>query len=182
MSWQIFKNRITDFQENNDNITIETYAETLTREYDRAIKRGRDTVNNIPVLQGNVDIMEEIISQILTRQQNSPIQSDIIQSIGRGVLGYWTAGIGSPLPIPVIPAPGSVQNIAITSHFIINPGQWPPSTPLQPSSSSDQFIDKFISAARQHLTTVGGIINTLSLYPPLGTPGPGVISWTGYTV
>lgn len=183
MSWSLFKNRIVDFQENNDNITIETYAEALTTQYDRTIKLGRDVVNGVPVLQGNTEFMEEIIFQTLTKQQNSPIQSDIFQSIGRGVLGYWTAGVGSPLPIPPIPAPGSVQNIAITSHFVVNPGTWPPTPiPLSPSPSTETFIDNFISLAQQHLTTVGGIINTISLYPPLGTPGPGIISWTGYTV
>lgn len=183
MSWKLFKNRITDFQENHDNITIKLYAEFLTQEYDRAIKLGKDTVNGVPVLQGNKQIMEEIIFQTLKKQQSSPIQSDILQSMGRGVLGYWTAGVGSPFPIPILPAPGSVQNIAVTSHFVVNPGTWPPTPiPLSPSPSIETFIDNFISLARQHLTTVGGVINTISLYPPLGTPGPGIISWTGYTV
>jgi putative chitinase len=53
---------------------------------------------------------------------------------------------------------------------------------IPPTKNSAIIVDDFISYATLHLSTVSGIINTVSLYPPLGTPGPGVIMWTSYMV
>jgi hypothetical protein len=32
------------------------------------------------------------------------------------------------------------------------------------------------------LNTISGVVNTISLYPPIGTPAPGVVLWSGYFV
>ena len=53
---------------------------------------------------------------------------------------------------------------------------------LQPTNNSELIVNDFIQYAQSHLATVSGIVNTVSLYPPLGTPSPGVVQWTGYTV
>lgn len=55
---------------------------------------------------------------------------------------------------------------------------------IDPTKNTSLIIDDFIQYATQHLTTVGGVISTLSLYPsvPTPVPGPGVINWTGYTI
>lgn len=53
---------------------------------------------------------------------------------------------------------------------------------LQPTNRSEIIVDDFIQYATNHLTTISGVINTISLYPPIGTPGPGVVLWSGYTV
>jgi putative chitinase len=55
---------------------------------------------------------------------------------------------------------------------------------LPPSNNTSAIIDDFITYATQHLTTVSGVITTVSLYPaaPTPVPGPGAITWTGYTV
>lgn len=55
---------------------------------------------------------------------------------------------------------------------------------ISPTKNTSLIIDDFIQYATQHLTTVSGVINTVSLYPtvPTPTPAPAVISWTGYTV
>jgi len=53
---------------------------------------------------------------------------------------------------------------------------------VRPTDDTGLIVDEFIRYATQHLNTVTGIISTTSLYPPLGTPGPGIINWTGYTV
>ena len=53
---------------------------------------------------------------------------------------------------------------------------------VRPTDNTGVIVDEFIRYATQHLTTITGIITTTSLYPPLGTPGPGIINWTGYTV
>ena len=53
---------------------------------------------------------------------------------------------------------------------------------IPPTKNTALIVDDFISYATLHLSTVSGIINTVSLYPPVGTPGPGIINWTGYMV
>ena len=54
---------------------------------------------------------------------------------------------------------------------------------LEPNNNAGLLIDEFIKYAQAHLKTVAGSIGTLSSYPAaLGTPLPGVITWTGYTV
>lgn len=53
---------------------------------------------------------------------------------------------------------------------------------ISPNNNTSLIIDDFINYATAHLSTISGVINTVSLYPPLQTPGPGVILWTGYTV
>jgi hypothetical protein len=53
---------------------------------------------------------------------------------------------------------------------------------IPPTKNAALVVDDFISYATLHLSTISGVINTVSLYPPLGTPGPGIINWTGYMV
>jgi hypothetical protein len=53
---------------------------------------------------------------------------------------------------------------------------------IEPTNSTGLIIDDFINYATAHLSTISGVINTISLYPPLQTPGPAVILWAGYTV
>jgi predicted chitinase len=53
---------------------------------------------------------------------------------------------------------------------------------IQPTNNTGLIVDEFIRYATIHLTTVSGMANTISLYPPLSTPAPGVVLWTGYTV
>jgi hypothetical protein len=53
---------------------------------------------------------------------------------------------------------------------------------IDPTNNTGLIIDDFINYAISHLSTIGGTINTVSLYPPLQTPGPAVILWQGYTV
>jgi hypothetical protein len=51
-----------------------------------------------------------------------------------------------------------------------------------PTKNTAAIIDDFILYANAHLSTVGGVVTTVSLYPPLSTPGPGIINWMGYQV
>jgi putative chitinase len=53
---------------------------------------------------------------------------------------------------------------------------------IKPTSQTELIVDEFIKYANQHLTTVSGVINTISVYPPASTPGPGIILWNGYFV
>lgn len=54
---------------------------------------------------------------------------------------------------------------------------------LQPNNEPGLLLDEFIKYAQAHLKTVGGTITTLSSYPAsLGTPLPGLVTWTGFSV
>jgi len=53
---------------------------------------------------------------------------------------------------------------------------------IPPTKNHELLIDEFIRYAQQHLTTVSGIVNTISTYPPLNTPGPGIANWSGFNV
>lgn len=53
---------------------------------------------------------------------------------------------------------------------------------IAPTNNTGIIIDDFINYATAHLSTISGVVNTVSLYPPVGTPGPGVLPWTGYSV
>jgi putative chitinase len=53
---------------------------------------------------------------------------------------------------------------------------------ILPNKNTEIIVNDFISTATVHLTTISGIANTISLYPPIGTPGPGVLPWTGYNI
>jgi GH24 family phage-related lysozyme (muramidase) len=53
---------------------------------------------------------------------------------------------------------------------------------IKPTNFFELIIDEFIQYATSHLRTVSGVINTLSLYPPIPTPSAGIVPWFGYTV
>jgi hypothetical protein len=104
--------------------------------------------------------------------------------LGNGILLYWTGATMNQFPIPLIPAPGSVQNLSVITNTVINPGLWPTLPPTPPNNTPSLFVDLFVLAATTHLSTISGIINTTSLYPsaPTPIPAPGIIPWSGYVV
>jgi GH24 family phage-related lysozyme (muramidase) len=53
---------------------------------------------------------------------------------------------------------------------------------IQPTDNTGLIVDEFISYATSHLNSVEGVIYTVSLYPPIGTPNVGVLKWKGYSV
>lgn len=53
---------------------------------------------------------------------------------------------------------------------------------IPPTNNTGLIVDEFIRYATVHLSTISGVATTVSLYPPLATPGPGIVIWTGYTV
>jgi hypothetical protein len=52
----------------------------------------------------------------------------------------------------------------------------------KPTDNSEIFLDQLIASIQTHLPTIKGIYLTTSLYPPLMTPGPGVVPFVGYSV
>jgi hypothetical protein len=55
---------------------------------------------------------------------------------------------------------------------------------LKPARKQVIMVNMFILAATVHLFSVGGIIQTTSLYPsaPSPIPSPAIISWTAYLI
>jgi len=137
MSWQLFKQNMLLFANNPEGIPdIATVAKKWATEYDMAVKRGGDTINHIAVQKGNIDLLEQLILVALEKGVNSTGEYDLVGEMGKAVQAYWQGATLNNFPIAIIPAVGSIQNIATTSANCTNPGQWQPptSTPAQPST------------------------------------------------
>lgn len=183
MSWDTFKKNILRLSDNPNSIpTIDTVAKAYATEYDACIKRGGDSVNRIPVKKGNVETMELFFKAALSKGLIQTIGYDIVGEMGQGVIAYWSGAVLEKSPVPLMPAIGATVNVSVESDVVLIPGVWKPPLFIPPSTDTKNVIDMFILYAQSHLLTVGGIITTKSLYPPLATPGPGIINWTGYSV
>lgn len=187
MSWSLFKSNIlrkTNIAFNNNNIN--EVAKIWANEYDAAVKRGKDFLNFESVQSGNKDIMETLFKVALLKGLSTPpgVDFSLVNEFGNGVKAYWAGAQMNPFPIPLIPSPGSIQNIQVNSNVVFNVGTWPVYPPLRPARKQETMVDMFILAAIVHLFSIGGVIQTTSLYPstPTPIPAPGVISWTGYLV
>ena len=188
MSWSLFKKNVirkTD-PNNNPSLTILDIAGIWSDEYDMVVKRGKDFINLESVQAGNTALMKTLINISLLKGLVTPpgVNFSLVNEFGNGVKAYWVGAQMNQFPIPLIPAPGSIQNLAVNSNIATNPGVWPIYPPIKPAPSQEMMLDMFIIAATIHLFSVGGNIQTTSLYPsaPSPVPGPGVIPWTGYLV
>jgi hypothetical protein len=125
MSWEIFKQNILRVANNPDGIPdTDTVANLYATEYDAAIKRGHDTINNVSLMHGNVDAMKQIFKAALDRGLTSKEPYDLVGQMGEGVKAYWAGATLNQYPIPKIPAVGSTQNVSVTSNIVTNMGQW----------------------------------------------------------
>lgn len=181
MSWDIFKQNIKIKTDNPSSISnSKDVAELYANEYDAAVKRGFDTIHKTTIDSGNFDIMVRLFEVAFLLGSVSPIPFDIVGALGKGVQAYWAGARLRPIPIPTIPAPGSTGNLFTLQNIVINPGVFPPQPPIPPTPSSDTILNQFVLASKLHLTSVSGIILTVSTYPPIIAPG--VIQWTGYQI
>lgn len=182
--WDIFKLRVKAVMENGPS-SLEDVARVITIAYDNAVKSppAGDLLNRNPVEQGNTALMENIIKMAFTVQRTSPVQLPLINLISNGFVGYWSGATLQRINIPLIPAPGSTANTAITLNSAAIPGiQVSIPFTYEGLDNVDGFLNKLIFAANLHLSTVQGYTLTTSLYPPVGTPGPGFIPWSGFSV
>lgn len=182
MSWKIFRDNVLGVVSDPSKIaSTQQVADVFAVEYDACIKRGGDSVNKISVKTGNVELMKTIFNLQLQNGLTQTTPYQLVTNMGKGVVAYWQTAILNNI-IPIIPAPGSVANIAHVSNTITDAGQWPNIPPTQPTNSYASIVDSFILASFIHLSEIKGNIYTTSLYPAVGTPGPGVLPWTGYFV
>ena len=187
MSWTLFKaNIIRKTNPKTTNNNIETVAKIWANEYDACVKRGRDFINLESIQTGNLQLMETLFKVALLKGLSTPpgVDFSLPNEFGNGVKAYWAGAQMRPFPTPLIPAPGSIQNISVNSNVCIKTGTWPIYPPLKPAKKQEVIVDMFILAATIHLFTIGGFIQTTSLYPstPTPIPGPGIINWTGYLI
>jgi len=188
MSWSLFKTNILRKTNpvNNPNLDINQVATIWAEEYDACVKRGKDFINLESIQTGNVEIMKNLFRAALSKGLTTPPGTpfSLVNEFGNGVKAYWAGAQMRPFPIPLIPAPGSIQNIQVNSNIVTNPGVWPLYPPINPTSKQIIMVNMFVLAAVVHLFSVSGIIQTTSLYPsaPTPVPAPGVIVWTGYLI
>jgi len=186
MSFKIFKQNMLAYMQNQRGVdSTQSFAKRLTTEYDLLIRRGFQIVNQVPIQKGNKELMEQLVQLALIKglQQRSGLH-DVINDIGKGIVGYWTGATLSNLPPPIIPAVGAVQNISTTSALVTNPGDFPDLGPSIPTDNSEVFINQLINAIKIHLLSIEGIYNTISLYPgaPPPPPAPGFLDWRGFQI
>ena len=188
MSWGLFKRNILR-QTNpvkNPSLDINQVATIWATEYDAAVKRGKDFINFESIQTGNVEIMKTLFRAALLKGLTTPPGTpfSLVNEFGNGVKAYWAGAQMRPFPIPLIPAPGSIQNIQVNSNIVTNVGVWPIYPPIKPAEKQIVMVNMFVLAAIVHLFSIGGFIQTTSLYPgaPTPVPAPGVIPWTGYLI
>lgn len=148
MSWEIFKQNILRLSNSPDKIPdTDTVARTWAREYDAAIRRGFDTINGVTIKTGNVQLMEQLFKAALQKGLTSTGPYDLVGEMGKGVLAYWTGATLNEIPVPIVPAPGSVANVSVTTNIVTNIGQWTPAL----SEIDFQMSDEEIQGAEEDL-------------------------------
>jgi len=123
MSWTLFKVNVlksmVSFQFSKD---MDSFADFYATEYDRCIKRGGDMIYGVPVMNGNVSGMADVIKRALKKGQDSDGENfNILQEIYPAAFdAYWLGAEMAPIPNPLLkplgwqstpPAPGAIMNI-----------------------------------------------------------------------
>ena len=131
MSWEIFKQNMLRTLNSPESLTdLDVVADKWAKEYDAAVKRGFDTINQVALKKGNVEIMKQLIKLALLKGQTSQTQYDLVGEMGKAVQAYWSGAIMNEFPIPLIPAPGSIQNVSVVTNIVTSPGVWTPAITL----------------------------------------------------
>lgn len=162
------------------------FAAKLAMEYDMCMRRGGQLINKNPVATGNIPLMVTMMNVAHTTAltKGTPAKHALLKDVGNAVKGYWTGATLLPFPTPIIPAPGSIQNLIANSALVTNPGTWP-NVPFEiPTSSCLSFLDMMTLFMQIHLFSIQGLYMTTSMYPsaPSPIPGPGVLQWVGYSI
>ena len=187
MSWKLFKVNMLLYMNNPLGVVAyPQYAAKLAMEYDMCIRRGGQLIHKNPVAAGNLPLFITMmtVAHTMALTKGVPAQHAFLKDVGNAVKGYWTGATLLPFPTPLIPAPGSVQNILVNSAMVTSPGTWP-NVPFEiPTDSCLSFLDMMVLFMQVHLFSLKGMYMTTSLYPsaPAPIPGPGVLQWVGYSI
>ena len=184
MSWSQFEKEVVEKLETQGFKDPDAFAKFFTNKYDECIRRGKDNTTFNAVLKGNKEFMYSMmqITNFTSIAATTPALYDLyFNMLGDAVVGYWSGAKLTTFFKPIIPAPGTTMNVGVTDNSVVNPGIWVKSK-VPPMKTVRVFVKTFISYAKMHLATIQGICTTISLYPPLQTPGPGIVQWQGYKV
>ena len=187
MSWKLFKVNMLLYMNNPAGVVaFPQYATKLAMEYDMCIRRGGQLINKNPIATGNIPLFITMmnVAHITALTKGNPGKHAFLKDVGNAVKGYWTGATLLPFPTPLIPAPGSVQNIIANSAMVTSPGTWP-NVPFEiPTDSCLTFLDMMVLFMQIHLFSLKGMYMTTSLYPsaPSPIPGPGIVQWVGYSI
>ena len=89
MSFSLFKQNMKMYMQNQEGITSsDDWAKKVTQEYDMCIKRGLQTVNNIPISAGNTSLMETLV-RIALKLSLSNINYCSIYNSTRNMVTGW---------------------------------------------------------------------------------------------
>lgn len=187
MSFKLFKVNMLLYMNNPVGVVAyPQFAAKLAMEYDMCMRRGGQLINKNPVATGNIPLMVTMMNVAHTTAltKGTPAKHALLKDVGNAVKGYWTGATLLPFPTPIIPAPGSIQNLIANSALVTNPGTWP-NVPFEiPTSSCLSFLDMMTLFMQIHLFSIQGLYMTTSMYPsaPSPIPGPGVLQWVGYSI
>jgi hypothetical protein len=156
-----------------------SFAQSLTEEYDKAIRGGKTLIGGVP-FEGNTALMEATLLLILNTTTLSKT-GDLLRDIGPAIQAYWLGATSAKIPVPNIPCIGAVANLTTNVGLNLSPGIWTPIV-VPPMASISPFLLNFIISASVHLLTVGGLFTCNCTYPPPAPPAPGVLPWAGYFV
>jgi hypothetical protein len=124
MSWTLFKVNVlksmVSFQFAKD---PDGFADFYANEYDKCIKRGGDMLYGVPIMNGNITGMADVIKRAFKKGQDSGGENfNILQEIYPTAFdAYWLGAEMAPIPNPLLkpagwqstpPAPGAIMNIA----------------------------------------------------------------------
>jgi len=123
MSWTLYKvnvlKSLITFQYAKD---LDGMSEFIANQYDQCIKRGGDMIYGVPVINGNVTGMADVIKQALKKGQDSGGENyNFLAEIYPAAFdAYWLGAEMAPIPNPLLkpggwpttpPATGTIQNI-----------------------------------------------------------------------
>jgi hypothetical protein len=123
MSWTIFRiNVLSAMVSGQFKSDIDSFAEFYANEYHSCIQRGGDMIYGVPIMNGNVQGMIDVIKGALKKGQESGGENfNILAEIYPSAFdAYWMGAEMAPVPNPLInpkgwvetpPAPGTIQNI-----------------------------------------------------------------------
>lgn len=120
--WLVYKkNVLRAFKRGGFKDTYKAAA-FIANEYDRCIKRGGDLLYGVPVLNGNVSGMTDVIFRAFEKGQKANGENfNLLQEIYPSAFdAYWNGAEMAPFPNPILkplgwmmtpPAPGAIMNI-----------------------------------------------------------------------
>jgi len=147
----------------------EGFAQFYSSEYDACIKRGGDMLYGVPVINGNVSGMADIIAKAFKKGMESKGSNfNLLQEIIPSAFeAYWSEVEMAPLPNPLFkpagwpstpPAPGAIMNIG------------PNPIELVKSTAINKAKQKVLEAAEKELEKLTVTINLKEPLQPITIP------------